>query len=587
MSLILQCFIIFLSSVLITNCNRGGDDQIDLETDDNKTDDNKTENNKTDDNKTENNNSIDTSYAQKTNPQIDAKILNAGRSANYDLIKKWIESKSLTKSQVKELLRMSVFTMAQNQDDNMDDGYISNKAKILDLLLQNGGDVNSIFKNNKSLLMKAVNCPSKIIETILKYKPDINYKKENGDTALKLLIDKGYWVKLDKVKLLVKAGADVNTISNNKSILDYLSVGKNESGSELTQIYNYLVKNGAKHKNPDIYRIINLGDSKKLNNKSLKKSDRGTILRLTAEALKKDKSTGNNLTMLKKLIEIGADINLCLYESIIENNPDAFKYLISQGADYKKIPDNITPIEQTLFSFLDRVPYKGEIYDVLSKLGIKSKYPVRAAVMRKDLNEIKNYIRDHPNFDINNKKDEIKEYFRKGDPILKCGDVSILNYLLDNLKTKFSIEDKYYAFSYYLINKNLPLIKFLINKKLVDINGEIKINNTYATFIHKFFEERYKLGNLHWTKDEKDILDYLISQGWDYKKLDKEGKNILHILADLYSEDAFLIDYFLKKKDLPINLKDKTNRTPLDLAKTGSYIYSIFVKKGAEHSKDL
>ncbi|HET9824044.1 MAG TPA: ankyrin repeat domain-containing protein, partial [Chitinophagaceae bacterium] len=117
---------------------------------------------------------------------------------------------------IKEVRRLLDVGADANSFDEDSDHLLMNAAlyssvDIMQLLIERGSKVNATNKLGETALMWAANDPDKI-KLLLKYGADINVKAKSGNSPL-LIACVGYG-KYDVVKLLIEKGADVFAVNN-------------------------------------------------------------------------------------------------------------------------------------------------------------------------------------------------------------------------------------------------------------------------------------------------------------------------------------------------------------------------------------
>jgi ankyrin repeat protein len=111
-----------------------------------------------------------------------------------------------------------------------------NSIDIADLLLQNGADVNIRDETNQTPIMVAHS--KELVELLLSHNADVNLQDRNGDSALRIYRAFPEPEKLNIIKLLLKAGADINHSNlRGETILDF-AIDYNESSELIEFIQN-------------------------------------------------------------------------------------------------------------------------------------------------------------------------------------------------------------------------------------------------------------------------------------------------------------------------------------------------------------
>ncbi|KAI1129178.1 ankyrin repeat-containing domain protein [Nemania abortiva] len=145
------------------------------------------------------------------------------------------------------------------------------RSDILRILADAGGDVNRQFgTENESLVFKAVG--TNALSALLEFRPDVNVQDEDGGAPLHAVTES---TSLENIKLLVRAGANINIMNSRK--LTPLLVALLVSNEEVA---SYLIDRGADIK---------------------KASDYGGPLHFACESVL--------VNSVRKLVKLGSDVN--------------------------------------------------------------------------------------------------------------------------------------------------------------------------------------------------------------------------------------------------------------------------------------
>ncbi len=510
---------------------------------------------------------------------LNNKSLNqAGREGNIELIKYWIRNKLSSKEQIQNMLRSVVsYSAYYNIKIHKNNELIMNKVKLIKLLIGEGADVNHLYQNGHKLLRRTIRCPKEILEEILKHKPDVNFVCKHNKTALfKMISTSTVYYDLEKVKMLVKAGANIHFEYLGKTLLDIVKYDEDPS-SEASKIYNYLKSLGAKHKKPLIKRKIQNRNLQGLANIDLSKTKDYKILQYSKIAIK-----NNDIEMVDLLISKGVKKMDLLFTAVSENKIDIFNHLLDQGVN----PINYKTKEKWHTTLLDKSKMDSEIYNKLIDLGCKHKFPLKGAAERDSLEDMKKYMSKNPNHDIN--KEIINDIVLKNGTIrhddmnysslINTEKVEIIKYALE-LGLEVRKKEAISTFIEYLSKNNLLAVKVFISRGLIS-SGEL------SKIMFDFFGYDYIFETV-WQKDQKELIDYLIQSGWDLKYTSQNQKyTLLHIFAGIKinREHSFLINYILDKNLIPINAKSNNGNTAMKLAKPGNYFRNELKRRGGKLS---
>lgn len=309
---------------------------------------------------------------------------------------------------------------------------------IVKLLVEHGANINQnldyIDKNGKKLNKTALSmaCRGKfpqIAEYLIDNGADINTTVDNDETVLSIASEKGF---LEVVKVLVSKGANVNQPLNALPLIGCCS-------HKFPDVARYLVKNGANINLPDKFGVYPL-----------------------TAAIKT-----NSLTMVKEVVELGADIKqddfikLCLENK----STDICKYIVSKGAKITK---------ENIFQAIDSksVEFIQILFEDIKNVDDEFKNEVFLRAFREaELNTI-NYLTQTGYRNTNFKKDDLKLGLFNA---LKVGTEDAVNYYLSNgadVNTIF--EERFTPLSFTCFNENMKLLEFLVSKGV-----DIKIFKIY------------------------------------------------------------------------------------------------------------
>ena len=138
-------------------------------------------------------------------------------------------------------------------------GDSQGRYEIIEFLLKNGADINSVDNYGNTPLMNAVMARGiyivydsdeyketlKIAKALLKYGANVNLKNNYGDTALIKASESGHY---DAVKLLVENGAKINALNNRKETALMMAInrlGNKYQTKGFYKIVAFLLENGA------------------------------------------------------------------------------------------------------------------------------------------------------------------------------------------------------------------------------------------------------------------------------------------------------------------------------------------------------
>ena len=181
-------------------------------------------------------------------------------------------------------------------------GDSQGRYEIIEFLLKNGADINSVDNYGNTPLMNAVMARGryivydsdeyketlKIAKTLLKYGANVNLISQYGYTALMEASGSGHY---DAVKLLVENGAKINALNNRKETA--LNVAINKLGNKYKtkgfyKIVAFLLENGADltAKNRDDKNAIDLLKERAEELKNKHDTDFDSVRKMIAEAQK-------------------------------------------------------------------------------------------------------------------------------------------------------------------------------------------------------------------------------------------------------------------------------------------------------------
>jgi serine/threonine-protein phosphatase 6 regulatory ankyrin repeat subunit A/serine/threonine-protein phosphatase 6 regulatory ankyrin repeat subunit B len=114
-------------------------------------------------------------------------------------------------------------------------------AEIIELLLDEGFDINTLDQNNNTVLHKACQFSIETTQLLLNRNIDINARNNKGQTALHIACEKK---NIDIVKLLIDYNADIDALTNEGYTPLYIA-HKYMKSSGSVEIFDFLVKVGA------------------------------------------------------------------------------------------------------------------------------------------------------------------------------------------------------------------------------------------------------------------------------------------------------------------------------------------------------
>lgn len=446
---------------------------------------------------------------------------------------------------------------------------------LINLLINNGADVNISNKGGQTLLMfYANNVNYKYCELLLKHGAIVNKKDKKGNTALDYLLthnERGIDEKNANhiITLLLDNGAELKKDSFEK----YLQLPVHTEYSILKRVTEDAIKAGFKTGfNPSLEAAI-LGDSKRLKTliqqNQINKADENKILFSTA-------AFGNAETF-QLLIEKGANIkskddNLRtpLIIASCYGNIEIVKYLLGRNADIEETANGLYGSMSALDFAVENNQYA--VVEYLIKQGAKLKAAsrftdstdvLRVAIQTRNIKIIQLILSSGYDLDETRKNSA----FALASDI---GNVEIMNYFL-GLGADINGKD-YNGYTPLHYAKDLDTAKFLVE------NG-VNVNREYV-------EDAFSIPM------SADMLKYYIKNGWNINATPKyeDGSVIAPALFGAVSWGDYDMVKILVENGADINyiiqdIKNDNNRVTALM--TASYfgsknILKYLIEKGAD-----
>ena len=213
------------------------------------------------------------------------------------------------------------------------------KEKVLEIL--NNPKVNINYKNENGWTALHYACDEgnlKIVEILIKAHIDINIKNNDKKTALHLSAFRGYF---DITKILIDNGADLNALDNEKNLAIHLCAlnGHNELLSYLLEKkYSYIL-------NKNLYGSTILDLAKNKETKAIIEKYIKYLLNTPQKRKNSNAYNSNKKNLVKKNFNINNYKNI---NSTYSNNKSQYQYkcsrIIIQKANQNQIKSLITPI---------------------------------------------------------------------------------------------------------------------------------------------------------------------------------------------------------------------------------------------------
>jgi ankyrin repeat protein len=189
-----------------------------------------------------------------------------------------------------------------------------NQEEIITYFLNKGVDVNQADKDGNTVLMNMGRANINVLDAVFPKVKNVNTKNNKGETALTLALENG---SPEVIDYLIKKGADSNTIDANGNNLAYYLIQSNRP-----------VRPGQKDEFIEKLNLLKQAGF----NLSTPQKDGSTLYHLAVAK--------NNLDLIKKIEDFGADINAknsegmtALHKAALTAKDDAIlKYLVSKGA---------------------------------------------------------------------------------------------------------------------------------------------------------------------------------------------------------------------------------------------------------------
>ncbi|MCM8525131.1 MAG: ankyrin repeat domain-containing protein [Lentisphaeraceae bacterium] len=431
---------------------------------------------------------------------------------------------------------------------------MSGKGDVVKYLLDKGAEIDVKDKRfgETALLLSSYNYNPEATKLLLDNGADFKLSADNKISPLQVASSRGFH---KTVKLLLDAGADVNYVSNDRSVL--------MSGieSEDQETVRLLIEAGA-----DVNYINNLASYP------------------LADAI-----YYGNLDTVKLLVENGADVNLTnehqftpLIAACNRGYFDIARYLINNGANVNVVSrKNISPLGEAIdaneLKFVQLLIERGANINVKDS---RQMTPLFNAVSNNDFELLKLLVENGA--DVN----AVSKYGTLiGRALVKKTDVKILNFLLDSGSdfNKKSQSGK----------SGLDLLVFASNqqKELLLKRGVIQVENCFLkhknsyVFNDEFLVYCIEVGNtetfiklFNFIKEQK-LIDQISVR--ELKKLSfKQSNNKIYAYLDKFDSTKFTLDVRdVVKMDAPALLKHSINPHFISDIKTKREVaWSLFMK---------
>lgn len=209
------------------------------------------------------------------------------------------------------------------------------KYKSVKFLLQNGIDVDIVYRGWTPLqYCCSVNLDISLIQLLLDYSANVNYRDSNGHTALHLACNNRYY---HIIKLLLQNGSDINTRDhNNCTIFNILS-------------YDLCVNT--------IYAAHKLGITISLDTLNRRNSKGYSLLHLACFQ--------DDIKTIQMLIDLGVDTDFdsingqCALNAIVKENKECINLLLECGVQFdaklvtkiQQMPQYISSLHENIKSY--------------------------------------------------------------------------------------------------------------------------------------------------------------------------------------------------------------------------------------------
>lgn len=420
----------------------------------------------------------------------------------------------------------------------------------------------------------------KMVNLLLNYNPIIREITrehfELTDETFKKLIDKidkieyttlennMYGINFEKFMMLVQK-IDKRNIQS--GLLRHVSNNKD------TRIFEYLLTMGL-----DINYIDDQSTPLIFEIQNIKLIEKLIQLNVNVNALDKN---GNNVLYSslsdKKLIEYyinkGLDINSTNYDgnnlihhAIKNYNLDNIDYLIKKGVNPNaQNKDGNTPLHLIL---MNNVPFDltTKISPFIPSINIKNKLGETPILLAKNLDTIKLLIKNGANINDmdNNNQTILFKFIGNVSYFGDIPDIETIKYLINNgINITHTDKDGNTIIHINLFKEHIPIFIPKLNINKLNNNDE----NLLFNYIRKSSQN-----------DDFECLDDYIKHGVNINQINKDGRNILHIVSMLNKHKMV---HLLINNDINVNHQDNYGNTPLHYAALNGFtkIISFILNK--------
>eukprot|EP00833_Pecoramyces_ruminatium_P013124 jgi/Orpsp1_1/1187156/evm.model.d7180000055804.1 len=422
-------------------------------------------------------------------------------------------------------------------------------------LLDHGADINRKRERDpKPLIIACSNQNIEVVKVLIEYGADINIKNYNRDTPLMIACKKE---NLELVKILIEHHADVNSRNLGNDTPYSLANSKNNK-----EILNYLLEHGA-------HAHVNIISDEKAKKEFLNKCGYGYF--------------DDSILEIKKYMEEGVSVNVRdssyylgrtpLTFSSETNNMTMVKFLIENGAeiDLDNLEGN-TPLhmacKRNQHNIINYLIDHGSNINIQNHDGDT---PLMIACFEKNFETVQ-YLVEH-GADVNIKNNEGNNALYKA-----CCDLKIIKYLVEHeIDINNRNKDNETALLRGCEFSSDEEVKYLIEHG-ADITAENRQGNTALNILCR--------------KGHKAMIEYLINHGANINEKNKFGETPLMkacshsgINNNLFNtnENIDTVMYIVEHGG-SINVKNNDGNTPLTLAFMNNNNLSVeyLIKKGAD-----
>jgi ankyrin repeat protein len=267
---------------------------------------------------------------------------------------------------------------ANAQTPALFDAVKNNNIKEVKLLLDKGADPNAIDDDSDNVLINATLFASKeCMKVLLEKKASTNFKNKFGQTALMCCTHD-----LDKLKLLLQYGADINAKANSgNTTLLIACVGKNQY-----EVVKFLLDKGAdplarnERQETSLMRAAQFGDTATTHLLLSKAVDINAGDKYNGTALSNALLNANTAVAFD-LLNKGADPNLVdsfktigLSYALLGSNPEIVKAVLAKTTDVN-VPDigGMTPLMWAVYNEHDNTEIIQALLDKGAAVNVKAK----------------------------------------------------------------------------------------------------------------------------------------------------------------------------------------------------------------------